>query len=218
MISHNQQMGLILLLPPDLFERLRLLRGNKTMLFSSHRFGNLTRHADLILFVISYLIFPSQSVNDVVVDIWMIQWWWRKVHMTNLLCAMGSMRAFGHCKHRHFCRALDHFWVLGTSIWKTTYLLAVCFYLFTSLWPARVCAERKSWATLMNQWRSILHSHSLELAAKPQRWLQQIGRGEVHNKETRQLIFLCRVCRKKVLYITLIYLNKAKIAHPPPPL
>ena len=33
----------------DLFERLRQLRGNKTMIFSSHRFGNLTRHADLIL-------------------------------------------------------------------------------------------------------------------------------------------------------------------------
>ncbi|KAF8920579.1 P-loop containing nucleoside triphosphate hydrolase protein [Mucidula mucida] len=33
----------------DLFERLRHLRGNKTMIFSSHRFGNLTRHADLIL-------------------------------------------------------------------------------------------------------------------------------------------------------------------------
>ena len=35
----------------DLFERLRQLRGNKTMIFSSHRFGNLTRHADLILYV-----------------------------------------------------------------------------------------------------------------------------------------------------------------------
>lgn len=33
----------------DLFERLRNLRGSKTMIFSSHRFGNLTRHADLIL-------------------------------------------------------------------------------------------------------------------------------------------------------------------------
>ena len=33
----------------DLFDRLRELRGNKTMVFSSHRFGNLTRHADLIL-------------------------------------------------------------------------------------------------------------------------------------------------------------------------
>ncbi len=35
----------------DLFARLRELRGNKTMVFSSHRFGNLTRHADLILCV-----------------------------------------------------------------------------------------------------------------------------------------------------------------------
>ena len=33
----------------DLFDRLRELRGSKTMLFSSHRFGNLTRHSDLIL-------------------------------------------------------------------------------------------------------------------------------------------------------------------------
>ncbi|OJA13412.1 hypothetical protein AZE42_05944 [Rhizopogon vesiculosus] len=35
----------------DLFERLRKLRGSKTMIFSSHRFGNLTRHADLILYM-----------------------------------------------------------------------------------------------------------------------------------------------------------------------
>jgi energy-coupling factor transporter ATP-binding protein EcfA2 len=35
----------------DLFSRLRELRGNKTMIFSTHRFGNLTRHADLILYV-----------------------------------------------------------------------------------------------------------------------------------------------------------------------
>ncbi|KAH9931269.1 P-loop containing nucleoside triphosphate hydrolase protein [Fomitopsis serialis] len=35
----------------DLFTRLRQLRGDKTMLFSSHRFGNLTRHADLILYM-----------------------------------------------------------------------------------------------------------------------------------------------------------------------
>ncbi|KAI5120220.1 hypothetical protein M0805_000035 [Coniferiporia weirii] len=35
----------------DLFERLRALRGNKTMIFSSHRFGNLTRHADVILYM-----------------------------------------------------------------------------------------------------------------------------------------------------------------------
>ncbi|KIM52370.1 hypothetical protein SCLCIDRAFT_1223856 [Scleroderma citrinum Foug A] len=35
----------------DLFERLRALRDNKTMIFSSHRFGNLTRHADHILYM-----------------------------------------------------------------------------------------------------------------------------------------------------------------------
>ncbi|RPD56246.1 P-loop containing nucleoside triphosphate hydrolase protein [Lentinus tigrinus ALCF2SS1-7] len=35
----------------DLFDRLCELRGNKTMVFSSHRFGNLTRHADLILYM-----------------------------------------------------------------------------------------------------------------------------------------------------------------------
>src|SRR6266702_403083 len=42
----------------DLFSRLRKLRGNKTMIFSTHRFGSLTRHADLILCVptISHLI------------------------------------------------------------------------------------------------------------------------------------------------------------------
>ncbi|KAG2113032.1 P-loop containing nucleoside triphosphate hydrolase protein [Suillus discolor] len=35
----------------DLFERLRKLRGNKTMIFSTHRFGNLTQYADLILYI-----------------------------------------------------------------------------------------------------------------------------------------------------------------------
>lgn len=35
----------------DLFERLRKLRGNKTTIFSTHRFGNLTRYADLILYI-----------------------------------------------------------------------------------------------------------------------------------------------------------------------
>ncbi|KAG1889212.1 P-loop containing nucleoside triphosphate hydrolase protein [Suillus subluteus] len=35
----------------DLFERLRKSRGNKTMIFSTHRFGSLTRHADLILYM-----------------------------------------------------------------------------------------------------------------------------------------------------------------------
>lgn len=28
-----------------------MMKGNKTMIFSTHRFGNLTRHADLILYM-----------------------------------------------------------------------------------------------------------------------------------------------------------------------
>ncbi|KAI6011686.1 P-loop containing nucleoside triphosphate hydrolase protein [Pisolithus microcarpus] len=38
-------------LDPTCRTRLRTLRGSKTMVFSSHRFGNLTRHADLILYM-----------------------------------------------------------------------------------------------------------------------------------------------------------------------
>ncbi|KAG1874098.1 P-loop containing nucleoside triphosphate hydrolase protein [Suillus tomentosus] len=41
----------------DLFENLRKLKGTKTMIFSTHRFGNLTRHADLILYM-------DQSVEE----------------------------------------------------------------------------------------------------------------------------------------------------------
>ncbi|KAF8198977.1 P-loop containing nucleoside triphosphate hydrolase protein [Pholiota molesta] len=58
-VVSDQSVGLLLFDEPsasldptaehDLFERLRKLRGNKTMVFSSHRFGNLTRHADRIL-------------------------------------------------------------------------------------------------------------------------------------------------------------------------
>ncbi|KAI0297906.1 HlyB/MsbA family ABC transporter [Russula brevipes] len=57
--STEQGVGLLLFDEPsasldptaeqDLFSRLRELRGNKTMIFSTHRFGNLTRHADIIL-------------------------------------------------------------------------------------------------------------------------------------------------------------------------
>ncbi|TCD60798.1 hypothetical protein EIP91_009511 [Steccherinum ochraceum] len=60
-VSDDSQVGLLLFDEPsasldptaehDLFARLRELRGSKTMLFSSHRFGNLTRHADLILYM-----------------------------------------------------------------------------------------------------------------------------------------------------------------------
>lgn len=60
-LDQERPMGLLLFDEPsasldpiaehDLFERLRNLRGSKTMIFSSHRFGNLTRHADLILYI-----------------------------------------------------------------------------------------------------------------------------------------------------------------------
>ena len=36
----------------DLFETLRRMRAGKTMVFVTHRFGHLTRHADLILCVL----------------------------------------------------------------------------------------------------------------------------------------------------------------------
>ncbi|KDQ19846.1 hypothetical protein BOTBODRAFT_379709 [Botryobasidium botryosum FD-172 SS1] len=35
----------------DLFQRLCALKGEKTMVFSSHRFGHLTKHADIILYM-----------------------------------------------------------------------------------------------------------------------------------------------------------------------
>ncbi|KAI0250321.1 P-loop containing nucleoside triphosphate hydrolase protein [Lactifluus subvellereus] len=43
----------------DLFSRLRELRGNKTMIFSTHRFGSLTRHADLILYMNESMILET---------------------------------------------------------------------------------------------------------------------------------------------------------------
>ncbi|KAJ7451050.1 P-loop containing nucleoside triphosphate hydrolase protein [Mycena latifolia] len=63
----------------DLFERLRLLRGNKTMIFSSHRFGNLTRHADLILYMDDAAILEEGTHNELIkqgggyAKIWMLQ-------------------------------------------------------------------------------------------------------------------------------------------------
>ena len=37
----------------ELFERLRALRAGKTMVFVTHRFGHLTKYADVILYVLS---------------------------------------------------------------------------------------------------------------------------------------------------------------------
>ncbi|KAE9391323.1 P-loop containing nucleoside triphosphate hydrolase protein [Gymnopus androsaceus JB14] len=50
----------------DLFERLRLLRGQKTMIFSSHRFGNLTRHADTILYMHDSVIVEEGSHDELI--------------------------------------------------------------------------------------------------------------------------------------------------------
>ena len=47
----------------ELFSRLRKLRGNKTMIFSTHRFGNLTRHADLIVCVSAGIFLASPDLT-----------------------------------------------------------------------------------------------------------------------------------------------------------
>ncbi|KAF9560186.1 P-loop containing nucleoside triphosphate hydrolase protein [Agrocybe pediades] len=63
----------------DLFERLRQLRGNKTMIFSSHRFGNLTRHADLILYMNDSVVVEEGTHEQLLskqgeyARIWMLQ-------------------------------------------------------------------------------------------------------------------------------------------------
>ena len=40
----------------ELFQKLRLMREGKTMVFVTHRFGHLTKHADLILWVLTVLL------------------------------------------------------------------------------------------------------------------------------------------------------------------
>ncbi|XP_006454827.1 hypothetical protein AGABI2DRAFT_182792 [Agaricus bisporus var. bisporus H97] len=63
----------------DLFERLRQLRGSKTMVFSSHRFGKLTRHADIILFMNDSAIVEKGTHETLIkkngeyARIWMLQ-------------------------------------------------------------------------------------------------------------------------------------------------
>lgn len=63
----------------DLFARLRELRGNKTMIFSSHRFGNLTRHADLIMYMHDSRVVETGTHDELLqrkgeyARIWMLQ-------------------------------------------------------------------------------------------------------------------------------------------------
>ncbi|EJF60391.1 hypothetical protein DICSQDRAFT_162011 [Dichomitus squalens LYAD-421 SS1] len=73
-VSEEAKVGLLLFDEPsasldplaehDLFDRLRDLRGSKTMLFSSHRFGNLTRHADLILYMNDTVVIESGTHEE----------------------------------------------------------------------------------------------------------------------------------------------------------
>ncbi|KAI0089816.1 P-loop containing nucleoside triphosphate hydrolase protein [Irpex rosettiformis] len=88
-VSDDSQVGLLLFDEPsasldptaehDLFRRLRELRGNKTMIFSSHRFGNLTRHADMILYMSDSRIVESGTHEELLkregdyARIWMLQ-------------------------------------------------------------------------------------------------------------------------------------------------
>ncbi|KAF8588476.1 P-loop containing nucleoside triphosphate hydrolase protein [Ramaria rubella] len=48
----------------DLFDRLRRLRGSKTMVFSSHRFGQLTKSADLILYMANSTVLELGSHEE----------------------------------------------------------------------------------------------------------------------------------------------------------
>jgi len=73
-VSAESSVGLLLFDEPsasldptaehELFARLRELRGNKTMLFSSHRFGNLTRHADIILYMNDSVIMEAGTHEE----------------------------------------------------------------------------------------------------------------------------------------------------------
>ncbi|KAI0770932.1 P-loop containing nucleoside triphosphate hydrolase protein [Trametes elegans] len=88
-VSEDAKVGLLLFDEPsasldptaehDLFARLRELRGNKTMVFSSHRFGNLTRHADLILYMNDSVIVEAGTHDELLkregeyARLWMLQ-------------------------------------------------------------------------------------------------------------------------------------------------
>ncbi|OBZ79055.1 Lipid A export ATP-binding/permease protein MsbA [Grifola frondosa] len=88
-VSEDAKVGLLLFDEPsasldptaehDLFARLRELRGSKTMLFSSHRFGSLTRHADLILYMNNSVIVEAGTHDELLkkegeyARIWMLQ-------------------------------------------------------------------------------------------------------------------------------------------------
>ena len=55
----------------DLFTRIRKLRGEKTMIFSSHRFGQLTKPADLIMCVVVLIPIAGRLVTHVLLSRYM---------------------------------------------------------------------------------------------------------------------------------------------------
>jgi hypothetical protein len=67
----------------DVFQRLRTLKGRKTTrIFITHRFGHLTRHADLILYVEFFYLFHD-SVADLSAVVSRRANWWSLVVMKN---------------------------------------------------------------------------------------------------------------------------------------
>jgi len=73
-LSEEARVGLLLFDEPsaaldptaehDLFTRIRKLRGEKTMIFSSHRFGQLTKPADLIMYMDDSTILECGTHNE----------------------------------------------------------------------------------------------------------------------------------------------------------
>lgn len=91
----------------DLFERLRLLRGNKTMIFSSHRFGNLTRHADLILY------------ENFLPDLGSVTWLWHCQVYAWFRCGRGRNSRILTEKGWEICPPME---IASTNILTLTFL------------------------------------------------------------------------------------------------
>lgn len=105
----------------DLFLRLRQLRGNKTMVFSSHRFGNLTRHADLILWV-SYTCLQRDVYNKRCSGTCTGQESSKKVHMRSCWSVVGSMHRYGISKRRHSSRRCTPWIICACCVIELYYL------------------------------------------------------------------------------------------------
>ena len=93
----------------DLFDRLRELRGSKTMVFSSHRFGQLTRHADLILCVDATIALPIRCRLTVYpTGTWTPQGSSSPGPTKSSYSGRGSTRGCGKFRRRHLRRRVSH--------------------------------------------------------------------------------------------------------------